>query len=360
MSDQIEKNENENNNNTTNEIIPKQKEFYEEIKLTDIVGLADKTKAQLNGIGIVSIVDLAVADSELISGLRGISKEQAIYFILGAQQLLRETKNLLPEFCTAGDVLERRKKVIKISTGSSDLDKLLYGGIETMSLTEFYGEFGSGKSQICHTLCVNATLPIEEGGANSTAIYIDTEGTFRPERLAQIAESKGLDVEVIKEKVKYLNVLNASHLELTIRNLGGEIEKHKPKLIIIDSIISLHKAEYTGRGTLAERQQRLNPMIHHVLKLAEMYNVAFVITNQVIASPDASYPGADPVKPSGGNIIGHASTYRIYLRRSGMFRMARMIDSPYHPYSDVKFKVTESGVEDLSDAEKKGKTEDKK
>jgi DNA repair protein RadA len=330
-----------------------EKEFYETIKLTDIKGLGDIVKTQLNNIGIFSIVDLAVADAELIAGLRGISKDNAVYFILAAQRLLRESNNLTPEFCTANDVLEKRKKVIKITTGSKDLDKLLFGGIESMSLTELYGEFGSGKSQVCHTLCVNATLPIEEGGANSTSFYIDTEGTFRPERIRQIAESKGLDPEAVADKIKFVQIFNASHLELTIRNLGGEIEKHKPKLIIIDSIISLHKAEYTGRGTLAERQQRLNPMMHHIIKLAEMYNIAFVMTNQVISNPDTTY-GADPVKPSGGNIIGHISTYRIYLRRSGKNRMARIIDSPYHPYSDVKFKVTENGVEDLSDQEKKG------
>lgn len=335
-----------------------EKEFFETIKLTDIRGLGDIVKKQLNSINIVSIVDLAVADSELISGLKGISKDNAVYFILAAQQLLRENNKLSPEFCTAADVLERRKQVIKITTGSKDLDKLLYGGIETMSLTEFYGEFGSGKSQICHTLCVNATLPIEEGGSNSTSIYIDTEGTFRPERIKQIALAKGLDPEEVTKKIKFIQIFNASHLELSIRQLGGEIEKHKPKLVIIDSIISLHKAEYTGRGTLAERQQRLNPMMHHIIKLAEMYNVAFVMTNQVIASPDTTY-GADPVKPSGGNIIGHISTYRIYLRRSGKNRMARIVDSPYHPYSDVKFKVTENGVEDLSDQEKKGVSEDK-
>jgi DNA repair protein RadA len=329
-----------------------EKEFFETIKITDIKGIGEKAREQLNNIGIFSIVDLAVADPDLVGGISGITEDSAVAFILAAQMLLREKGILTPEFCTADDMLKRREQVIKITTGSSDLDKLLYGGIETMSLTELYGEFGSGKSQVCHTLCVNATLPIEEGGSNSTAIYIDTEGTFRPERIKQIAESKGLDANEVLKKVKFCQIFNASHLELTIKNLGGEIEKHKPKLIIIDSVISLHKAEYTGRGTLAERQQKLNPMLHHVIKLAEMYNVAFVMTNQVIANPDTTY-GVDPVKPSGGNIIGHVSTYRIYLRRSGKNRMARIIDSPYHPYSDVKFKVTENGVEDLSDSEKK-------
>ncbi len=258
---------------------------------------------------------------------------------------------MIDEFCDTNDVMEKRKRVLKIRTGSNDFDKLLYGGIETMSITEFYGEFSSGKSQLCHTLCVNATLPVVHRGADSTSIYIDTEGTFRPERIAEIATSMGLDPFEVKKKIKYIQIINSSHLELTIRELGGTIEKYKPKLIIIDSIIALHKTEYIGRGMLAERQQRLNPMLHHLVKLAEIYNVAVVITNQVIANPDMRF-GGDPVKPSGGNILGHLSHYRIYLRRSGKFRMARMIDSPYHPYSDIKFRITEKGIEDIDAKEK--------
>ena len=171
------------------EILPENKQFYELLNITDIAGIGPKVETQLNDIGIFSIADLAIADAEFVSVLGKMKKETAISFILAANQLLRQKKELVDEFCDANDVMERRKKVLKIKTGSEDLDKLLYGGIETMSLTEFYGVFGSGKSQLCHTLCVNATLPIEEGGADSTSIYIDTEGTFRPERLAEIAVS---------------------------------------------------------------------------------------------------------------------------------------------------------------------------
>ena len=346
----------EQNNKENNIVKPKltPKEFYELIKITDIEGVGPKMEKQLNEIGIFSIADLAVADAEMVSVLGKMKKETAVSLILGANALLRQKKEMVEEFCTAEDVMERRKKVLKIRTGSNDLDKLLYGGIETMSLTEVYGAFGSGKSQLCHTLCVNATLPVVHKGADSTSIYIDTEGTFRPERITEIASSMGLDPLAVKKKIKYCPISNSSHLELIIRELGGTIEKYKPRLVIIDSIISLHKAEYIGRGMLADRQQRLNPMLHHLVKLAEVYNIAVVMTNQVIANPDTSYHG-DPVVPSGGNIMAHVSTYRVYLRRSGQYRMARMIDSPYHPYSDVKFKVTERGIEDLDQKEKESK-----
>src|SRR3712207_5173013 len=114
-------------------------------------------------------------------------------FIMAAQKLLRESGILDNEFTTADVELEKRKSLLRCSTGAKSLDELLLGGIETQAITEFYGEFGSGKSQICHTLCVTAQLPVEQGGLGGGAILIDTEGTFRPERVDQIARARGID-----------------------------------------------------------------------------------------------------------------------------------------------------------------------
>lgn len=234
--------------------------------------------------------------------------------------------------------------MIKCTTGSQNLNDLLQGGIETQALTEFYGEFGSGKSQICHTLCVTSQLPVEEGGLGGNALYIDTEGTFRPERLQQIAEGRGLDSGQVLNNIIFSKVYNSSHLELITKSLGKYIEKHSVKLLIIDSIISLHRAEYIGRGTLADRQQKLNGIVHRLLRLAEIHNIAIVITNQVQSTPDAFF--GDPTKPAGGHVIGHSSTYRIYLKKSGQERTATMVDSPSHPYGQTRFILTENGVAD--------------
>jgi DNA repair protein RadA len=218
-------------------------------------------------------------------------------------------------------------------------------------VTEFYGEFGSGKSQICHTLCATARQPVESGGLNANTIYIDTEGTFRPERVQEIARSRGYDSTQILKGIAVCKVYNSSHLELIIKNLGKYVDDFKAKLVIIDSVISLHRAEFAGRGTLADRQQRLNSMLHKIIRLAEIYNIAVVITNQVQSSPDTFF--GDPTKAAGGNVLGHASTYRIYLRKSGENRIAKMIDSPYHPYSDVRFTVNEKGSDDIEEELKK-------
>jgi DNA repair protein RadA len=192
-----------------------------------------------------------------------------------------------------------------------------------------------------------AKQPIEAGGLESSVIYIDTEGTFRPERVEQIARSRGFDPTEILKNVAVCKVYNSSHLELIVKDLGKYINDFKAKLVVIDSIISLHRAEFSGRGTLADRQQRLNSMLHKLIRLAEIYNIAIVITNQVQSSPDTFF--GDPTKATGGNVLGHASTYRIYLRKSGENRVAKMMDSPYHPYSDTRFTVTERGADDIEE-----------
>jgi DNA repair protein RadA len=322
-----------------------------ELEIQDIEGIGPTTAKKLKEAGIVSVMDLAVATADELSVDINSSKESASAFIIAAQKLLRDSKVLEKEFVTADAALEKRRSMLRCSTGSSTLDELLLGGIETQAVTEFYGEFGSGKSQICHTLCAIARQPVESGGLDGSTIYIDTEGTFRPERVQEIARARGFDPVQVLKNVAVCKVYNSSHLELIVKNLGKYVDDFKAKLVIIDSIISLHRAEFAGRGTLADRQQRLNSMLHKIIRLAEIYNVAIVITNQVQSSPDTFF--GDPTKAAGGNVLGHASTYRIYLRKSGENRVAKMIDSPYHPYSDARFTVNERGADDMDEELKK-------
>ena len=318
-----------------------------ELDLHDVEGIGPTTAKKMKEAGITSVMDLAVASIEQLAVDINSSKDSAALFIMAAQKLLRESNVLENEFVTADFVLEKRKSMLRCSTGSKSLDELLLGGIETQAVTEFYGEFGSGKSQICHTLCVIAPRPMSEKGLDGTVIYIDTEGTFRPERLQQIATSREFDPMLVLKKVSTCKVYNSSHLELIVKDLGRYIHEFNAKLIVIDSIISLHRAEFTGRGTLADRQQKLNSILHKLVRVAEIFNVAVVITNQVLSSPDTFF--GDPTKAAGGNVIGHTSTYRIYLRKSGENRIAKMIDSPYHPYSDIRFTVNEKGIDDLEE-----------
>jgi DNA repair protein RadA len=325
-----------------------------ESQLKGLEGVDQRLLDKLEGAGVQSISDLATSTaSDLLeeyysnyddSGI-GIDLETISQAVMKAKQKLIEDGLLQKDFSSAEDMLEVRKRLVKITTGSHDFDLFLSGGIETKALTEIAGEFGSGKSQLCYTLCVTADMADKNNGI----IFVDTENTFRAERIHQIAESRELDAEEIMKRINVCKIYYSSHLEAVIRSLAKYIEQYKARLVIIDSIISLHRAEFAGRETLAERQQRLNMILHKLIRLAEIYNIAVVYTNQVQAQPDNFFGngGFDSMRAAGGNIMGHASTYRIFLRKIGHNRLATMLDSPYHACSHVKFTIGEEGIQDL-------------
>ncbi len=318
-----------------------------EVDIGDLPGVGPATRAKLESGGITTILDLAASTTNELVDNMNLTEETAHNLVYEAQKLLREKGYLEKDLVSANELFARRAKMLRCTTYSANLDDLLAGGIETQSVTEFYGEFGSGKTQICHTLCVSAQLPVDQHGLEGSALYIDTESTFRPERIAQIARARDQDIESVLNNIHIAKIYNASHLELIVRAMGGLIQQNNVRLVIVDSIISLHRAEFVGRGTLSERQQKLNAIMHRLKRVAEIYNVAVVITNQVQSTPDTFF--GDPTKAAGGNIIGHASTYRIYLRKAGQERKAIMIDSPMHPYGDTNFMVVEGGITDPPD-----------
>jgi len=325
-----------------------------DLTVAELEGVGQALEKKLREAGITSLLDLAAAIPCEVAEAIGGSERTALELVVKAQDKLRGCGLLEKEFMQASEAYERRKRIMRCTTGSSSLDELLGGGIETQAITELYGEYGSGKTQLCHTLCVTCQLPPSKGGLGGGALYIDTESTFRPERLYQIAEARGLDPMQVLSKVIFTRVYNSSHLELIVKNLGEIVEKYGIRLVVVDSIISLHRAEFTGRGTLAERQQRLNNLIHRLLRVAEVYNIAVVVTNQVQAQPDTFF--GDPTKPAGGHIIAHACTYRIYLKKVGQERKAIIVDSPCHPYSEAVFVVNEKGVADVEYRRKAGAT----
>jgi DNA repair protein RadA len=319
--------------------------------LESLHGINQLLLDKLEGAGIRSVSDLATKTvTELLEDYysnydengRGIDEETISNLVMKAKRKLIEDGLIQKEFSTAEDILEIRKRLIRFTSGSQAFDLFLGGGIETQALTEIAGEFGSGKSQLCYTICVTANA----GSPDNGIIFVDTENTFRAERIHLIAESRGLDAEEIMKKIFVCRIYYSAHLEAVIRSLAKSIEQYKARLVIIDSIISLHRAEFAGRETLAERQQRLNIILHKLIRLAEIYNVAVVYTNQVQAQPDNLF-GGNSMIAARGNIMAHASTYRIFLRKAGHNRIATMIDSPYHAYSQVKFTIGEEGVQDL-------------
>ncbi|MGZ5551725.1 MAG: DNA repair and recombination protein RadA, partial [Nitrososphaeraceae archaeon] len=270
--------------------------------------------------------------------------EKSIDLCNKARIKLEELNMIEKTFVPATELYNKRKKIERISTGSKNFDDLLGGGFEVNAITEIYGEFGSGKTQICHTSSVMVQQKRTEGGLEGGVIYIDTENTFRPERIVSISKARNIDHASVLENIVVAKAFNSAHQELIIHEVGKIIENNNIKLLVLDSAISHYRAEYLGRGTLSERQQKINRLMHILIRISETYKIAVILTNQIQSVPDTIF--GDPFRPAGGNIIAHSSTYRIYLKKAGKNRIARIVDSPYHPEIEALFSLGEEGVTD--------------
>ena len=313
--------------------------------LEDLPGIGPATAQKLRELGFHTVESLAMATARELEPA-GISEKKAFAIIEAARS------SISVAFVRADELLKMRQSVLRLTTGSKPLDRMVDGGLETQTITEFYGEYGTGKSQICHELCVNVQLPPERGGLSGAALYVDTENTFRTERIVQMARHLGLDPEQVAKNIIYAEAYTSDHQMFLLDNADEVIKANNVKLIIVDSLTAHFRSEYLGREMLASRQQKLNKHMHKLIRLARAFNTVAVVTNQVMAKPDVFF--GDAVYPIGGHIVGHTSHTRIYLRRAahGPVRIARLVSSPYLPEGEEIFKVTENGIEDVSEEEK--------
>ncbi len=301
-------------------------------------GVGEATLKKLIKAGFGSLESIAYTPPSIIQDASGLGEKTTSKLIKSSMQKLNIG------FKSAEVVWEHRKNIARITTGSQELDDLLGGGLETGSVTEFFGEFRTGKTQIAHQLCVNVQLKREQGGLEGTALYIDTEGTFRPERIIQMAEGLDLDHNEVLKNIIFGRAYNSDHQVLLIKEAASLIKEKNIKLIIVDSVIGHFRSEYVGRGTLANRQQLINVHLHDLLRLCDIYpDLAVMITNQVQSKPDVFY--GNPLQAAGGNIVAHGSTVRLYLRKGkGEQRVAKVVDAPHLPEGEAVFSITEHGI----------------
>jgi DNA repair protein RadA len=354
------------------------------LQLEELEGLGPLSLKRLNEVGVKTLKDLITLNPVKIVEICGeSSKKYAEDWFNIAMKYLEERGDLLPPIRSALDIYKDRKKNLEIiSTGCNALNEILYGGIEVGATTEVYGEFKSGKSQLMHTLAVMVQLPKDKGGLNGQVLWIDSEDTFRPERIEQILcerevieskeqtkeEKKALKPKQAKNEKEFFKYLSGitvvkpksafhqhnmvQHISDFFKEDSEEVKKSEPKirLVIIDSLTRFWRGEYQGRGQLSARQIGINDHVMLISKIPELYKVAVVYTNQVTSSVD---PFGDPIKAVGGNIVGHANTYRIYLKKSYSKHIARIIDSPYHADSEVQFALSPAGIVDFEEKKKK-------
>lgn len=307
------------------------------ISATDVKKLEEK--------GYYTVESVAFAPKKALLEIKGISEAKA-------DKILTEASKLVPMgFTTATEFHQKRADLVQLTTGSKELDKLLGGGIETGSITEIFGEFRTGKTQLCHTLAVTCQLPLEMGGGEGKCLYIDTEGTFRPERLLAVADKFGLNGADVLDNVAYARAYNSDHQTQLLIQAAAMMAESRYALCIVDSAMALYRTDYAGRGELSARQIHLARFLRMLLRLADEFGVAVVITNQVVAQVDgAAMFAADPKKPIGGNIMAHASTTRLYLRKGrGETRICKIYDSPCLPEAEAMFGIYADGIGDAKD-----------
>ena len=308
--------------------------------LESLPGVGEATAQKLREAGYQTIESIAVATVAELREAAEIGEAQAKKIISAAREATE-----IGLFVTADKVLERREKIGLITTGSPQFDDLLGGGVETQAVTEAFGEFGSGKTQLAHQLCVNVQLPLEQKGLEAKAIYVDTENTFRPERIRDMALGMGLDPVKVLQNIYYIRSYNTDQQLLIAEKVEDMVDEKNVRLVVIDSLTAHFRAEFTGRGMLADRQQKLNRHLMTLHRIADLHDLAIFVTNQVMARPDVFF--GDPTRPIGGHVLAHSATTRIYLRKSKPpKRIARIFDSPNLPEREVVFTVTEQGIRD--------------
>lgn len=317
----------------------------ESISISELknVGVLAGDIAKLVEAGYTTVESLAFAPKKQLLGIKGFSDTKV-------DKLIKEAAKLVPMgFTTATAYHQRRSELVYLTTGSSEVDKLLNGGFESGSITEIFGEFRTGKTQLCHTVAVTCQLPPERGGAGGKAMYIDTEGTFRSERLFPIAERFGMDPSEVMDNISYARAYNSDHQSQLLVKASAMMSESKYAVLIIDSATALYRTDFSGRGELGARQLHLAKYLRSLVNLAETFRVAVIITNQVVSNVDgaAAMFAGDIKKPIGGNIMAHASTTRLYLRKGrGETRICKIYDSPCLPESEAVFSITEQGIND--------------
>jgi len=327
--------------NSNSVIAEKESKEKKELSIQDLPGIGPATADKLAEAGFTDLMSIGASSVGLIVEATGMTETAVKKVINAARDSLEMT------FMGAEQYDEKRKNIFHITTGVKAFDEMLDGGFESSSISECFGEFGSSKTQIAHQLAVNVQAMKNEAGEKGICIYVDTEGSFRPSRIRQMAKGQKLDDEEILRGIKVARAFSSDHQILLSEQIDKMIKEGlNVKLVIIDSLTSHFRAEFIGRGTLADRQQKLNKHMKTLAKIAFVHNVVVYVTNQVSADP-AQFFG-DPTKAIGGHIVGHNSTFRCYLRKSKKgSRVAKLIDAPNLPDAEAIFMVTEGGLKDL-------------
>ncbi len=314
--------------------------------LDQVKGINSRQIKLLQENGISTAEALAMSPHSTVATIDGLGDKTAKKLIWNARNALGMT-----DFTPAAKIDDN---VEYFTTGSAELNRILGGGFQTGKLTEVYGPFKSGKTALAHTISVTVQLPEKKGGINGAVAYVDTENTFSKEKIKRIAKRFELNPKDVLSKIFHARIYSSDHQAQMIQKAESLCKTRGVRLIIIDSLMALLRAEYIGIGKLAPRQAVLNNMIHGLSRVAETYNCAVLLTNQVATRMMGMFSGDDAI---GGNIVAHGCHFRVMFKTKGfssnnsLKRRAVIVDAPDLPPEECEFFITGTGVADTDKCE---------
>jgi DNA repair protein RadA len=306
-------------------------------------GVGAVTKKKLEAFGIKNIIDICVRGGQEVSEITGVDKTKANNWVFNSQKILEENQLVRKTDMEIMELLDYQENQPRLASKCEAVDNLFNGGLVSEAVYEVYGEFGCGKTQLCLSLTAEAIAQGED------VVWIDCEDTFKPRRLKEILIARELateeDANEMLEHVKYFYTPNTEQLLGTVDSLSQLMQELNVRLLVIDGSIGQFREEYLGRGHLSVRQNQIARLMTHIKNISFYFRCVVLFTNQVQSDPSVMF--GDPVKPIGGNIVAHASTYRVYFKKSGKKRIARMVDSPEHEMLDAEYQLTVRGISDV-------------
>ena len=326
------------------ELTPEEKKEIPDLDLSvkQLDGVGGVTEKKLGEFGVTSIIDICIRGAREISEITGVAKPKADAWVFNSHKILEDNKLIRRTDLDVIDLMDYQDNYPTLKSQCLAVDELLGGGVKPECVYEVYGEYGSGKTQFCFTLVSQA---LSEG---ENVVWVDCEDTFRPRRILQIMKERGYvedreGMEDVLKRVHYFYAPQTEQLMGTVNALSKTLQKVKPRIVILDGAIGQFREEYLGRGTLADRQNQIARLMTHIKNISFYFRCTVIFTNQVQTDPSIMF--GDPVKPIGGNVVGHAATYRIYFKKSGKKRIARMVDSPEHPQADAEYILNAKGID---------------
>ena len=304
--------------------------------LEQLPNVGKNTAEKMKEGGILTVMGVATSTPSQLTDACGVTAKSARKIIQAARDILKLG------FENAEDVEKKQVATRYIPTYCETIDKLLAGGLQLGTTMEAFGQFASGKTNLSHLLAVSAIKNFPE----SYVVWIDTENTFSAKRIRQFCKGLEVDPDHVIKHIKIGKAVTSDHQILLTENVEKEIVDGKidVKLIIVDSLMNHFRAEYLGRGTLANRQQTINGYLHKIATLVSNYGMAVYLTNQVQSDP-AVFMG-NPEKAVGGNVLAHFATTRVWITKAAKGnRRMRLVDSPDLAEGDALFKITEGKLE---------------